>query len=561
MIKSINIAGLLILIGISGFAGNERSNHYLAQIGSRQISSEDFVTRYTEYLQQTGLTDNIKLRHDFFNVLVNEAVLLEFASNNHLSEEPLLKSRLKNREEQLYLDYYYEKYLYPQLIVTESETREAFRRSNIKIHARHLYARTLEEAYSIKKQLAEGRTFESIASEIFTDPILSSNGGDLGWFSYDEMDPNFEDAVYSMQIGEISDPVKTNDGYSIIEVLEREMKPFITEDQYKQNEKWLKLQVKRRKHTRFVEAKTDEILRKTQLQFNDKNLRLFIAHFPEVREQIFTNSDLTEIDLDPINEILLSTKNGQWTIRHTINKMFELNKIQWARIRSDDDIVKAIKGLVIREEIERQIAEKNVKNQLEVKRLINQEKDNVTLTYIAERFLDTLSFNDDILRKHYQENLDKFLSPKQFEIAEIALKDSVIAKEIRNRLSNGESFANLAANFSTNQRSSTRGGYLGWGEKDQFGILSKYIANAHKDDVIGPLQYYDSYYIIKIINIKEPSQISFEQSKNKIKMSVKQEMFKDKYLEFINIIKSNLILNISSGKIDELNINVKRGRL
>lgn len=294
MIKAHIFAGLLLLAAIAGCDRKPAPANLLARVEDRQITVEDYTTRYIDFLRKTGINDNLKVRHDFLKTLVNEAVILEYARQKQIHKEPELQTRLQNKCEQLYLDYYYENYIYPQLTISEAELREAFRRSKIRLHARHLYAPTLDAAFAIRKQLNQGKSFESLARELFNDPTLASNGGDLGWFSYDEMDPNFEDAAYSMQVGEISEPVKTSDGYSIIQLLDAEIDPFITESDYAKNEKWLQLQVKRRKHARFLEAKTDEILAQLELQFDPGGLEQLIQHFPLIRSQILDEADLME---------------------------------------------------------------------------------------------------------------------------------------------------------------------------------------------------------------------------------------------------------------------------
>ncbi len=548
--------GLLLLSVYFGFVQISRPDDLLAQVENRQISVDDYIYRYRDYLRKTGLTDNLKLRHEYFNYLIDESAILEHVYKSAIINESSLQSIINNKKEQLYIDYFYEKYLYSQLNVTEPELREAFRRSNIKIHARHLFARTLEEAYQIKRKLDEGNTFEALAAEIFKDPTLAMNGGDLGWFSYDEMDPNFEDAVYTMQVGEISEPVKTNDGYSIIEVLDIAINPIITEDLYNTHKKWLELQVKRRKHTRFVEMKTDEILAGLRLRFNEKGMDLLFEQFPKIRQYLFSRSDLTEINIKPLNAEVLRTKNGKWTLRYTIGKLNELNKSQWDRIRDRKDLEDAITGLVIREEIERQIAEKGLISNPEVRELEKRKQDDIILKYIVEKISDTLTIDEKTLCDYYEAHRDQFMAPAEFEIAEIVLKDTVIAGAVFDRLLAGEDFAELAKTYSQNERSSGNGGYLGWAKEEELGILSPYIVGAQKDDLLGPLRYYDKYIILKVLDIKQPERLSYQQAKEQIIQELKPQAFLGAYRQFIDTARANLKIVTNINRVDNLNIDI-----
>ena len=95
-----------------------------------------------------------------------------------------------------------------------------------------MFAETRRDADSLYNLLQNGATFESLAPSVFRDPELASSGGDLGYFSLDEMDIAFEEQAYSMQPGQISAPVKTSRGYSIIKLTEVAAAPMLTETEF-----------------------------------------------------------------------------------------------------------------------------------------------------------------------------------------------------------------------------------------------------------------------------------------------------------------------------------------
>ncbi|MDG5815104.1 peptidylprolyl isomerase [Chitinispirillales bacterium ANBcel5] len=79
------------------------------------------------------------------------------------------------------------------------------------------------ELEDIKQLIESGeRTFKDLAQGESDDRGSAEKGGDLGWFGRNAMVPEFEEVAFSLEVGEISDPVETNFGFHLIKVEERE---------------------------------------------------------------------------------------------------------------------------------------------------------------------------------------------------------------------------------------------------------------------------------------------------------------------------------------------------
>jgi len=100
------------------------------------------------------------------------------------------------------------------------------------VHARHILVATEDEAKDIEAQLKKGADFATLAKEKSKDPG-AAEGGDLGYFTRDQMVPEFADAAFKLDKGQISDPVKTQFGWHIIKVEDKRIKPTPTYDEVK----------------------------------------------------------------------------------------------------------------------------------------------------------------------------------------------------------------------------------------------------------------------------------------------------------------------------------------
>ena len=89
------------------------------------------------------------------------------------------------------------------------------------VKASHILVQTEEEALKLKDEIVNGKDFAQAAKEASLCPS-KANGGDLGYFRRGQMVKEFEDAVFSMEIGQISNPVKTQFGYHLIKLTDKQ---------------------------------------------------------------------------------------------------------------------------------------------------------------------------------------------------------------------------------------------------------------------------------------------------------------------------------------------------
>jgi peptidyl-prolyl cis-trans isomerase D len=109
-----------------------------------------------------------------------------------------------------------------------------------RVHAEHILLMTVgktdaeveeirQKAEDILKQAKKGANFEDLAKKYSEDPGSKDKGGDLGWLNQGQTVPEFEKTAFSLDKGKISDLVKTQYGFHIIKVLDKETahtKPF-----------------------------------------------------------------------------------------------------------------------------------------------------------------------------------------------------------------------------------------------------------------------------------------------------------------------------------------------
>lgn len=113
-----------------------------------------------------------------------------------------------------------EKAVTEDIEVPEEDIQQRYDRMQTEIEAQHILVADEETANEVKSQLEDGSDFAELAAEHSTDGS-AQNGGELGYFTAGDMVPAFEDAAYSLDVDEVSDPVQSQHGFHIIKVTDK----------------------------------------------------------------------------------------------------------------------------------------------------------------------------------------------------------------------------------------------------------------------------------------------------------------------------------------------------
>ncbi|MBB6176612.1 foldase protein PrsA [Anoxybacillus tengchongensis] len=153
--------------------------------------------------------------------------------------------------------------------VSDEELKKYYNEYKPKVKASHILVEDEKTAKEIKAKLEKGEDFAKLAKEYSKDTGSAQEGGDLGWFGPGKMVEEFEKAAYALNVGEISDPVKTQFGYHIIKVTDKEKKKSF--DEMKEE---IEYEVKKSKlDTSKVQSKLDKLMKEANVDIKDKSLK------------------------------------------------------------------------------------------------------------------------------------------------------------------------------------------------------------------------------------------------------------------------------------------------
>lgn len=227
----LSLALIMGIISLSACNNNGDSSEAIAETKAGNVTKDELYeamkkTYGEQVLQQLVyekvLSEKYKITDEELDAKVNE-VKAQLGDNFEMALAQYQMTEESFRES-LKLDLLVEKAATADVKVTDKEIQEYYDNLKPEIKARHILVEDEAKAKEMKAKLDQGEDFATLAKENSTDPGSAEQGGDLGWFGAGAMVPEFEEAAYALDVNQISEPVKTDNGWHVIQVTEKKEK-------------------------------------------------------------------------------------------------------------------------------------------------------------------------------------------------------------------------------------------------------------------------------------------------------------------------------------------------
>ncbi len=379
----------LLVSGILITRCTRSTSEAVAQVNEVTIPVDRFSERYGDFLSFTSQKDNLLNRKLYLDALIDEELLVQTARTRGWTRLPEWQDGYRRIQDQLLLNAVYARDIEPSLTPGEAELRTLYRWSKETLHVRHLFARTREDIDSLVRRLNAGESWDSLANDAFSDPRLAETGGDLGWVALGDLDPPFEQAAFSLKDNEISAPVRTSTGWSVIQVVERNVDPFLIESEYLWQRKKLERIGKSYLKAPRVRAYTDQLARDLDLRFDPQGLH----HLFEALESLSLTDEFAVMDAEtPCARI--GGRNETLTVGDALNLLQSLSPRQQAHLTSEKNLESILSGLLVRQELLRRGHARGLDQTDDFRASLDQAKRNFTVRRTYQKIMASVTTSD-----------------------------------------------------------------------------------------------------------------------------------------------------------------------
>ena len=534
MPREMTVFGLLLLVILTVLMGCtvEMGDRGVAQIGNEEITVDqlqEFMDGLPEYAkaEHTGVEE----ARNHLNTMINIELMIMEAQAADLDESPEFRARLAQVRQEKLASTFQDRALEVEEEVEESEVREYAERMGLTraIRLADIMVPSRENALAVLRELKNGVPFGQVAKQWSINKKTLAQGGDLGRYTTrEQMITPLQDKLFSLALGQVSEPIKIGGHYSIFTVIADstiELSP--------DRKLAIQMGLKEEKNQRARLTLVAELKEKYHLELDREGLALIVekvrggtSFATEAERNIvlyrydggeITAQDLAEADRalkgNALAQISDSSQVVAFAARHVVpNAMLveaalragideEAATVEWLDDQAKQFLIRALRARVLRAKV-------------------------------------TIAENE--LRQFYEAHAERYLHPEQIEVQEILVETETEALRLMEQIQKGAPLGDLAKKYSIRSledRDEEGRFHFHLFEKDFFGGFVEVAEKAEIGALTGPAKVNEGYSIFKVLS-RGRKRETFAEAEWRVRSQLKREKEKKTFNQFIEELRN-----------------------
>ena len=204
----------------------------LAEVNGKNITLDHIIAAVAKLPSEYNTLEADYILEGVLNQIVKQEIMAQILDTSEKFIEVSLENEIRSIRAKYSIEKLMEGFPGNDQLLAAYETATETIQSLEEFNASHILVESEKEALNILNSLKAGSDFSKLAKEKSTGPS-GPNGGQLGWFGPGQMVPEFEAAVLVLEIGGISQPVKTQFGWHLVKLNDIRVKALPTFEEMK----------------------------------------------------------------------------------------------------------------------------------------------------------------------------------------------------------------------------------------------------------------------------------------------------------------------------------------
>jgi len=534
----------LLVIALAGCGKNNST--VVARVGDREIMIED-IDRFFERagFRFESAEKELETRQAMLDSLINQNLLIIGSYAYNLENHDEVLRVIEGEKHRFLLDALFEKEILSKATPSEAEIKDWYVRTGEKIKASHILVDSLETARQVLQELKDGAAFEELAVKYSIDPSVKRNQGDLGWFTWGSMVENFQDAAFKMNPGEISQPIKSEFGWHIINVVDRqelkdrpsydEMKPLIKNQiiEYRRGTLLKEFSDKlREKYPITVEEPTCQfVLNKLEYLYPDT-----IGGLPRWRNNI----DMNQLDESELTLVMGRWDGGEINLGEYLRNINRVREDMRPDLDQYDSVAEIIFQMEFQDILTVEARRQGLENDESYKKRLKLFKELAMADVLRH---DTIPYNSEVnegeIQHYYDSHPEEFMTPVRFHLLEIQVTDRGQADKYATTIKSEARFKSVASSATMRAGKKQVGGDLGIVTGQVYPQLYEAALELKDGQIAGPIESgLKRWSVIWVKERLEPELEDFTKVQNRIMNQLASDKSNFLYVKWIDSMKN-----------------------
>ncbi|MBI2501713.1 MAG: peptidylprolyl isomerase [Candidatus Latescibacteria bacterium] len=418
-------------------------------VGGEELSEED-LQRFEAAVQSAprAAPEGIEGHREHLQSLIDIKLMAMEAEARGHGRDPALRAALEAVERLAAIETYLRVRLGQDVPITEAELWETFKShpASQAVRVARILVATREEAEAAHAELQAGRPFEEVARARSLDRQTAEKGGDLGrYYAFDEISDQIFARIFALEVGAVSAPFRTPQGYEIGKVLDKRQVDF---EQYRPIVQRVAVMDKFVRRRREHLAALEEAL---ALRLGEEGLKKLLGAWNQC-------PGYPELSPEELEGPLYTFTGGQLTLQQAVNVLVRTGQAYSPLDSAGLD--QRLRQQVVPDFLLWAAAQRaGFAEHPEVQRRVREEREKRLVKALWEEELEKqVEATLEEARAHYDAHPEFYRAPEEITVQEILVPTLAQAERLRAQIRGGADMGELAARHSIRLHAEQNGG-------------------------------------------------------------------------------------------------------